>query len=112
MWEKSHQRSRDLGRDLKWGYHPSTNWMRLLRVGEIPAAEWRSDMDPTEGNYLGSSAPGSDEGARRLVFVFSSGKNPISGTSNRDSEREKSLQQSRDSEWGKSQQQKILIPVG
>jgi len=66
--------------------------MRLLRVGEIPAAE---------ENCLGvHPLVGRMRGARRLVFVFSSGGNFISGTSNGGSERQKSLQQSKDFEWG------------
>jgi len=55
-------------------------------------------LGPDRGKLSGGSfARGSDEGVCRLVFVFSSGRNSISGTSNGGSEREKSLQQSRDS---------------
>jgi len=46
-----------LRKDLKWEYNPSKDWMRLRRVGEIPAAKWQSGMDPTKKNYMGFIRP-------------------------------------------------------
>jgi len=67
--------------------------------GENSAAEWRSGLDPAERNCSGVHLTvGRMRGAFRLVFVFPRRGNPISGTSNKGSEREKFLQQSRDSE--------------
>ena len=61
----------------------------FLRVGEISTVNWRSSLDPVEGNCLGVHPPvGQMREARRLVFVFLSRENSINGISNGGSERE------------------------
>jgi len=47
-----------LKKGLKWGCHPSIDWMCLLRVGKIPAAEWRS-RPPSGGNPSSRVGPSS-----------------------------------------------------
>ena len=72
-------------------------------MGEIPVAELRSGLDLAEENCPGvHPLMGQMREACRQVFVFSSKENPISGTSKWGSESKKFLQQSRDSECGKS----------
>jgi len=73
-----------------------SEWGKSKQRSGDPAWTWQRET------IWSSSVCRSNEGSYRLVFVFSSGKNSISETSNEDSKRVKSLQQSKDSEWGKS----------
>ena len=84
-----------------------------LRVGKILAVELSSQSLPGGGNLSSRAVTsvrnrrgklpwvhlpvGQMRGACRLVFMFSSEKNPIKGTLNEGSERGKLLQQSGDS---------------
>jgi len=53
-----------------------------------------------------------DEGSSWLVSVSRVGAHPISGTTDRGSEREKSFRRVGDSEWGHTPQRRVSAPVG